>query len=429
MTYKEALDFMYSSLPMYHRTGKAAYKANLDNSLILDRHTSHPHRTYRTIHIAGTNGKGSVASMLASILQEAGYSTGLFTSPHLRDFRERIRVDGEMIPENAVICFLEKYMDVITEIQPSFFEMNVALAFDYFRQRHIDIGVIETGLGGRLDSTNIISPLVSVITNISADHTDLLGTTPEDIAFEKAGIIKRHIPVVIGETQTDSGPVFIRKAQETGTDISFADQEYSCISFEIDSDNFTHPVILKQGLPVYEGLVCELTGQYQRKNILTVLRTIDYLKKKGIRIHGRDVFQGLKRIRQNTGFAGRWHILQRSPMTICDTGHNPAGIREVIEQLMQTPHAKLHIVLGLVNDKDAQGILSVLPKNAVYYFTQASVPRALPAGELLSIGEDAGLSGKSFTTVSEALSAARTAAMANDLVFVGGSTFVVAEVV
>ncbi len=428
MNYQQTLEYLYSQLPMYQRIGKAAYKANLDNTVALDEHFDHPHRNFSTIHIAGTNGKGSVSHMLAAILQAAGYNTGLYTSPHLRDFRERIRINGEMIPEEEVIKFVARNREVFEKIQPSFFEMTVALAFHYFNQVKVDIAVIETGMGGRLDSTNIITPLLSVITNIGLDHTEFLGDTPELIAAEKAGIIKPGIPVLIGESQVYTRQVFIEKAAIKNAPISFVDEEYQMEYSTLLMNGNQNFQVRKKGTLVFENLECDLKGLYQKKNVLTVLAAADILKNH-FELSRENIYNGLKFVSTSTGLKGRWQVLQKNPLVIADSGHNIDGIRAVLEQIRATPHQKLHMVIGFVNDKNISGILDLLPRSARYYFTRASIPRAMDEKELHKMAVDKELAGSAYGTVKEALDVAMNAAGEHDLVFVGGSTFVVAEVV
>ena len=428
MNYRQTLDYLFSQLPMYQRIGKAAYKANLDNTLALDSYFGQPHKSFKSIHVAGTNGKGSVSHMLAAILQEAGYKTGLYTSPHLKDFRERIKVNGSMVPEKYVMDFVAAHREIFEKIKPSFFEMTVAMAFEYFRNREVNIAVVETGMGGRLDSTNIITPLLSIITNIGLDHTEFLGDTPELIAIEKAGIIKPGIPVLIGEAQNLTREVFIQRGRDKQSPVFFANEEYS-----VDYSTFTlsgnqNFQVRKKGTLVFENLECDLKGFYQRKNLITCLAAIDLLKTH-FSIKREDIYRGLKTIVASTGLKGRWQVLQHTPLVIADTGHNPEGIRDVVEQIHATPHQKLHMVIGFVNDKQLDGLLDLLPRNAFYYFTKASIPRAMDEKELQKAAADKQLKGNCYNTVKEALNEAKKQAGENDLVFVGGSTFVVAEVV
>lgn len=427
MNYSETLDFLYSQLPAYHRIGKAAYKNNLDNTLILDEHLGHPHRRFRTIHIAGTNGKGSVSHMTASILQEAGYKTGLYTSPHLKDFRERIRVEGRMIPEDEVTAFVGNNRSIIEEIKPSFFEMTVAMAFDYFAREKVDVAVVEAGLGGRLDSTNIITPLVSVITNIGHDHMDLLGDTPEKIATEKAGIIKEGIPAVIGESQKETLKVFLARSDNMHSVVSFADREFSCILGEDQRLNGERKFFVtdRSNGRNHEGITV-LGGDYQSKNIVTVFGVFRALENI-LDFTGENITDGIRNVIVNTGLAGRWQILSHDPLTICDTGHNKEGLEYVINQLKKLPCKRIHFVVGFVNDKDLTSVLPLFPENANYYFTKASVARALGEDTLKEIAAAHGLTGNSYPSVKVAMSAARENAGKDDVIFIGGSTFIVAD--
>ncbi|RKE03883.1 bifunctional folylpolyglutamate synthase/dihydrofolate synthase [Marinifilum flexuosum] len=428
MTYQETLDYMFTQLPMYQRTGKAAYKANLDNTLALDAYFNHPHKNFKTVHVAGTNGKGSVSHSIASVLQKSGLKVGLYTSPHLRDFRERIKINGKMISESAVVDFIANHKAKFEELKPSFFEMTVALAFEYFALEEVDIAVVEVGLGGRLDSTNIISPLVSVITNISKDHTNLLGNDICDIAKEKAGIIKPGVPVVIGERQEFIEDVFKGIAHERESNILFAEDIYEFRDSKITAG--------KQELNFFsvnqeeEVLIeCDLLGKYQQKNIRTAICALEELKNQGLYISEEHIHSGLSQIVKETGLLGRWQILQENPKVICDTGHNVAGIKEIIEQIGMTDYRKLNVVFGMVDDKNTDEVLSLMPKEAHYYFTRASIPRALNEIKLQELANAYDLRGKTYSTVVEALNDAKSDSEKEDLIFVGGSTFVVAEVV
>jgi len=426
MNYNETVQFLFEQLPMYQRTGTAAYKNNLDNSLSLDKYFNHPHKKYNTIHVAGTNGKGSVSHILASILQEAGYSTGLYTSPHLHDFRERIKINGTMISEENVISFVSENKQFIEQMKPSFFEMTVAMAFNHFATQKVDVAVIETGLGGRLDSTNIITPVLSIITNIGFDHTDLLGDTLEKIAFEKAGIIKPKIPVLIGQLQEDIFHVFYEKAKTSDSPLYVADEIYHAEIKGI-ADDFKTVDVYKGNEFYFSGLKLTLMGDYQLKNLQTILKAVDILNDTGFDIKPEDVLSGIKNVIKNTDFKGRWQILSKSPTIICDTGHNEDGIHEVVSQLEKTDFECLHIVFGVVKDKDLKGILKLLPCNAIYYFTKANIPRSLNELSLKDNAEKFGLSGNAYKSVKEAVGDAQKKAEINDLIFIGGSTFVVAE--
>ncbi len=429
MNYQQTLEYLYAQLPMFQRIGSAAYKANLDNTFAICNLLNHPENKFRSIHVAGTNGKGSTSHLLASILQSAGLKVGLYTSPHLKDFRERIKINGEMITENAVVSFVEKYKTDFENINPSFFEMTVGLAFDYFASQKVDIAIIEVGLGGRLDSTNVITPFVSVITNISFDHVALLGNTIEQIAAEKAGIIKSDVPVVIGETQEGASDVFIKKAHEMGTSIIFADQNYVAknLIHKNDKKLLLLMDIEKNGNIVYKDLASELLGLYQQKNIPTVLSTVEILNKNRFTITEKNIREGIRNVISQTGLLGRWQILSESPLVIVDTGHNEAGIKEVITQIKSTPHQQLHFVLGMVNDKDVSSALALLPDYATYYFCKASIPRALDANDLAKQAEKYSLHGEVYKSVAAALFAARSVAKKEDLIFIGGSTFTVAD--
>lgn len=429
MNYKETLEYLYAALPMFHRTGPAAYKPNLDNTIALANATGNPEKGLRCIHIAGTNGKGSVANMLASVLQAAGYKTGLYTSPHLKDFRERIRINGKMVSEEWVADYVSKHQPLFEKIKPSFFEMSTLMAFSWFTEQETDIAIIETGLGGRLDSTNIVTPILSVITNIGWDHTQLLGDTLQKIAAEKAGIIKEEIPVVIGEADKETMEVFIQTANEHNAEIVFANEIYraECIEYDPISDHLMAQVKY-EGTPYYNNLRLDLTGLYQLKNVCTVLAALDYLKD-DFELTEAIIRKGLRSVIKSTGFAGRWQILDTAPTTICDTGHNKEGWAQVMPMLQRVPYKNLHMVLGTVDDKDISSLLDLLPKQASYYFCKADIPRALDANLLEEKAREHGLKGKVFPSVAAALKNARETASGNDLVFVGGSTFTVAEVV
>ena len=391
---------------MFQQVGAGAYKAGLENTWALDEHSGYPHRSYRTIHIAGTNGKGSCSHTLAAILQHAGYRVGLYTSPHLIDFRERIRVNGQPVPEEYVVRFVEEERGFFEPLHPSFFELTTAMAFRYFAEEKVDVAVIEVGLGGRLDCTNVIRPDLCIITNISLDHVQFLGDTLEKIAGEKAGIIKPGVPVVIGETTPETRPVFLKKAKEEGAPIYFAEEEVQELHSDWDY---------------------ELKGAYQVKNRRTLLAALPLLQGAGYRIREEDVRAGFARVVELTGLMGRWQQLQEHPALVCDTGHNVGGIAYIAGQLRQQACRQLHIVIGMVNDKDIRGVLALLPREAVYYFTQASVKRALPAAELARLAAEAGLKGDCFPDVPSAVRAAQKKSLPEDFIFVGGSTFIVAD--
>ena len=405
MNYNDTVNWMFSKLPMYQRQGASAFKKDLTNTIAISEHLGNPHQKFKSIHVAGTNGKGSTSHMLASILQEAGYKVGLYTSPHLKDFRERIKINGEMISKATVMNFVKKNQSFLERQQLSFFEMTVGLAFDYFAKQKVDMAVVEVGLGGRLDSTNIITPVVSVITNIGLDHTQMLGDTLEKIAFEKAGIIKENIPVVIGERQEETEHVFIEIAKNKSAPIYFAEDK---------------------AIDIYES---DLKGNYQQKNIKTVVSASNIVKEKGFTITEKHIENGLLHVVKNTGLQGRWQVLQKEPMIVCDTAHNREGLTYVMQQLREQHFNKLHIVLGVVNDKDLQSVLPLFPKDATYYFCKPDVPRGLEVQILQEKAKEVGLLGKRYDSVREAHNEALKSAATDDLIFVGGSTFVVAEVV
>ena len=406
MNYKDTLDYLYNSAPLFQQIGAGAYKEGLENTWALDEHFGHPHRSFRSIHIAGTNGKGSCSHTLAAILQEAGYKVGLYTSPHLIDFRERIRVNGQPVPEAYVIRFVEEERAFFEPLHPSFFELTTAMAFRYFAEEKVDVAVVEVGLGGRLDCTNIIRPDLCIITNISLDHVQFLGDTLEKIAGEKAGIIKPGIPVVIGETTPETRPVFQKKAEEVGAPIHFAEEE------------------VKEVHPDWEY---ELKGLYQEKNRRTLWAALPLLQEGGYQISESDIQTGFAHVVELTGLMGRWQKLQEHPTVVCDTGHNVGGIQYIAEQLRRQVFRRLHIVIGMVNDKDVRGVLALLPREATYYFTQASVKRALPAGQLARLAAEAGLQGTCYPDVPSAVRAAQKESLPEDFIFVGGSSFIVAD--
>ena len=428
--YDQVINYLYEQLPYYQRSGPAAYKDNLDNTLALDKMYGHPHKRFRSVHVAGTNGKGSVSHMLASVLMEAGLKTGLYTSPHLKDFRERIRVNGEMIRQEFVVEFVNDFLvrNIAADLEPSFFELTVMMAFEYFAKQNVDVAVIEVGLGGRLDSTNIITPALSVIINISYDHTALLGDTLGKIALEKAGIIKRSIPIVIGETHPETEVIFKGIANKLNAPIQFADKLLKSVDSTYAPDAKQVFSIRKGGEVVYENLRLDLLGKYQAKNLCTLLTAIEELQRLGWNIPESAIRNGLENVTKNTGLLGRWQILGAHPQIICDTGHNEAGIREIVTQLKVTPHKQLHIVIGMVNDKDINAVLYLLPKDAVYYFTKAAIPRALDEKKLMKQAAYYNLKGKSYPTVKEAFDAARKNSDPDDLIIITGSTFVVAEI-
>ena len=428
MNYKETLDWMFNKLPMYQRIGAAAYKADLNTTIEILDYLNNPQDNFKSVHIAGTNGKGSTSHSLASVFQAAGFKTGLYTSPHLRDFRERIRINGEMIPEDNVVTFIEQHKQKLEELELSFFEMTVAMAFDYFSKEKVDIAIIEVGMGGRLDSTNVIHPELSLITNISLDHVKFLGDCEEKIAAEKAGIIKEQIPIVIGETQEGSKDVFINKAKENNSPIYFADHIFECKKKdELALDYHTYDIYKNNELYISD-LKFPLLGNYQKKNLSSIICALDILKNK-FDISQNNIFDGLLNVVKATGLMGRWQVINKNPLAIADTGHNVAGINEVKRQLAETKFEKLHFVLSVVNDKDIEGILELLPKDAEYYYCKADIPRGLSAEILAEKATNCGLNGKVYPSVKEAYESACANAKQNDLVFVGGSNFTVAEVV
>lgn len=428
MNYNETLNWMFNKLPMYQRIGAAAYKADLNNTIDILNYLDNPQNSFKSVHIAGTNGKGSVSHSLASVFQEAGYKTGLYTSPHLRDFRERIRINGSMISEEEVVKFIDEHKKKLEELELSFFEMTVAMAFDYFRKEKVDIAVIEVGMGGRLDSTNVIMPELSVITNISLDHVKFLGENERAIAAEKAGIIKKETAVVIGETQEESKDVFIQKAEENNSEIYFADKIIHCEKQDVYSIDYQIFNILKDNQLYLKDLKFPLLGNYQKKNLATIICSLDILRDK-FKIEDTHIYEGLSNLVKSTGLMGRWQVLCRQPLVVADTGHNVAGINEIINQLSETKYSKLHFVLSVVNDKDIEGILQLLPKEAEYYFCKADIPRGLDAGILAEKANSCGLKGSVYNSVTEAYKSALGNAKDDDLVFVGGSNFTVAEVI
>ncbi|MCA6436232.1 MAG: bifunctional folylpolyglutamate synthase/dihydrofolate synthase [Bacteroidetes bacterium] len=424
MTYQQTLNYLFERLPMFQRIGAAAYKADLRNTLQLMEVLNQPHHQFKSIHVAGTNGKGSSSHMLASVLQAAGYKTGLYTSPHMVDFRERIKINGEMIPKKYVVDFVAKHQSAFEKIEPSFFEWTVGLAFNYFKDQKVDIAIIEVGLGGRLDSTNVITPEISLITNISFDHMNLLGNTLQAIAAEKAGIVKTNIPVVISQTQKEIKSVFIEKAKHGNASICFADQTYKLKTTYLKQRRRVVE-LTKAGKLVKYSL--DLTGTYQITNLLGVLQTIELLNKKGFTVTAKQLKRGLGSVCVSTNFTGRWQTLSKKPLIIADTGHNEDGIKQVIKNIKQIPFKQLHMVIGMVNDKDVSTVLNLLPKKAKYYFVKASIPRALDAVELQQKASEFKLKGISYADVKSGVEAAVVNAGKNDLVFVGGSTFVVAD--
>ncbi len=461
MTYSETLDYLFNSLPMYHRIGQAAYKADITNTVSLMHHLGNPERRFRSIHVAGTNGKGSVSHMLASILMQAGYKVGLYTSPHLVDFRERIRINGAMIPQEEVTRFVELHKDYMQSLQLSFFEMTVGLAFDYFATQQVDVAVVEVGMGGRLDSTNVIMPDLSIITNIGFDHTQFLGNTLPLIAGEKAGIIKPGVPVVIGESHPETRPVFEQKAAEMGAPIIFADDRYRIIAqpeppslassdlqFTVEKMGIENGELRIENYPSAAALnvtgdtpaqfsilnsqfTCPLSGSYQLKNLATLFQALELLPTVGYTISPDNIRNGIARVVQDTGLHGRWEKMDEHPLTICETAHNADGVRAMLQKLGEIPYHHLHLIYGCVNDKDFRSILQMFPHDrTTYYYTQPSVPRALPVAQLAEAAASCGMAGLPFATVGEAIRIARAAAdPRHDLVLVTGSIFLVADAV
>jgi len=403
MNYQETLDYLFSKLPMYQRNGAAAYKEDIGNITIASKHLGNPHRKFKSIHIAGTNGKGSVAHMIASVMQESGYKVGLYTSPHLKDFRERIKINGEMISEENVINFVKENKFIFDKIDLSFFEFTVAMAFDYFANEEVNITIIETGLGGRLDSTNIINPELSIITNIGLDHTNLLGDSLEEISLEKAGIIKNNVPVIIGRKQKETTNIFRDTSKQKNAPLIYSEEQ--------------------------KEYKTDLLGEYQKENIDTAVTAINELQKQNWKISEENIKSGLLRIVKNTSLFGRWQILNKTPLIICDAGHNEDGIKEIVKQLNKLKYKKLHFVYGTVNDKNFDKIFRILPQDAEYYFCKPNLPRGLDEMVLRNLAYKEGLKGKSYSSVGKALTLAKNNANNDDLIFIGGSTFVVAEVV
>ena len=457
MTYQETLDYLFNSLPMYHRIGKAAYKADITNTVQLMQHLGNPEHKFRSIHVAGTNGKGSVSHTLASVLMQAGYKVGLYTSPHLVDFRERIRINGQKIPEQQVTDFVAQHKDFMQGMDLSFFEMTVGLAFDYFAAEQVDVAVIEVGMGGRLDSTNVITPDLCVITNIGFDHTQFLGDTLPKIAAEKAGIIKPGVPVVIGESHPETRPVFQQKAEAVGAPICFADDKYRIVEVPHeptldDTDlkftvqilpNNNSRLIVNSELTndgcrpnsqfsiLNSQLKCPLSGSYQLRNLATLFQALELLPQVGYNITLENIEQGIARVVSDTGLHGRWEKMDVQPLTVCETAHNADGVGAMLEKLSQIPYRHLHLIYGCVNDKDYRHILRMLPQErTTYYYTQPSVPRALPVAQLADAAQELGMAGSSFPTVGEAIEHVRSIAdKTRDLVLVTGSIFLVADAV
>lgn len=424
--YKETLEYINVKLPMFQRIGNRAYKTDLENTLKLDRYFNSPHKHFKTIHIAGTNGKGSVSHMLASILQHAGYKVGLFTSPHIFDYRERIKINGKEIEKEFVIEFINSNKNIIEEINPSFFEISVFLAFEYFKKNRIDIGIIETGLGGRLDSTNIILPEVSIITNIGFDHTEILGNTLQKIAFEKAGIIKNNVPVIIGEKNNDTSEVFIKIANEKSSKIIFADdilkvrniQTNYIDNLHVSYENLTNNEII--------NIDTDLTGLYQVNNLKTVI-TACFLLNDKININRKSIIKGLKTVKKTTGLIGRWDIISKNPLIICDVAHNEHGFKKVVEQIKNIKYEKIHIILGFVKEKNIEKIFELVPTDAIYYFTKPSVERGLEETVLQEVATTYNLNGKAYKNIIDAFNAAKENTKEKDLLIITGSIFLIAD--
>ena len=427
MNYKETIDYLFTRLPMFSRIGAAAYKKDLTNTVALCNSLNNPQNRFKTIHVAGTNGKGSVSHMLAAVLQTAGYKTGLYTSPHLYDFRERIKVNGEMVSKDFVIDFTNRIQPQIEKIEPSFFEITVAMAFDYFAQQQVDIAVIETGLGGRLDSTNVITPELSVITNIGWDHMNILGDSLEKIAYEKAGIIKKNIPVVVGEMIAETKPVFEQRADEEKTQLFIAGEQFSITKSKTENNYLA--VEVKGNLSgVKSKYQLDLPGFYQTKNILTVLTATEQLMKQGWKIEENHLQIAFKNSKQINGLHGRWETIQTNPSVILDVAHNQDGIKQIVQQLKQISYHKLHIIIGMVKDKEIDAVLALLPKDAAYYFTKAQIPRAMLETDLQIKSKQYNLIGEHYKEVNEALAAAKKKASTSDFILVCGSVFLVGEV-
>ncbi len=428
MDYPQTVNYLFSKLPMYSRIGAAAYRNDLFNTIALSEFIGNPERKFRSVHVGGTNGKGSTSHMLAAIFQEAGYKTGLYTSPHLKDFRERIRVNGKMIDEDFVVDFVERIRPLSEAIDPSFFEVTVIMAFDYFAQQQVDIAIVEVGLGGRLDSTNIIIPELSVITNIGYDHMNLLGDTLPAIAREKAGIIKNSVPVVVGENHPETANVFEQKAGQEGAPLTYADKRRYLTDWKygrhtLEAEVATTPVAADR-----EFYTLDLAGIYQTRNLLTVLEAVHVLRGLGWSLEPAIVHRALRQVKRLTGLHGRWEIIHEQPDIVLDVAHNEDGIRQLLRQIEMTDHEELHLVLGFVKDKAIDQVLALLPRQAIYYFTRAQIPRALPENELAALGYLGGLKGDAYPSVAEAMQAAKSHAKPKDLIVVCGSVFVVAEV-
>lgn len=427
MTYQETIDYLFTRLPMFSRIGAAAYKKDLHNTIALCEALGNPYTHFKSIHVAGTNGKGSVSHMLAAILQTAGYKTGLYTSPHLHDFRERIKVNGQMISQEYVMDFTQRIQPMIDEIEPSFFEITVAMAFDYFKEQQVDIAVIEVGLGGRLDSTNVITPELSIVTNIGWDHMYLLGDSLELIAAEKAGIIKQGIPVVIGETIPETQPVFERTAAALHAPLHFASEEFS-ITNNQTTDHLLNVGVMERKTNTSLQYQLDLPGLYQTKNILTVLSSVRQLQQQGWKITEEHIVTALRSTKQINGLHGRWEVVNEDPTVVLDVGHNEDGVKQIVAQLNESSYHQLHIIIGMVKDKEVEKVLALLPAKATYYFTKAPIPRALSEAELQTKASTFQLAGNTFEDVNAAIAAALRNATQEDLILVCGSVFLIGEV-
>jgi len=425
-TFQETLDYLFSLLPMYQRVGSSAIKKNLDNTIALCVHLGDPHLKFRSIHIAGTNGKGSTAHMLASVLQSAGYHTGLYTSPHLKSFTERIKINGVEISEGYVVEFVRELKPLIEEVRPSFFELTVAMAFKYFADNQVDVAVVEVGLGGRLDSTNIITPMVSLITNIGLDHHEMLGDTLPKIAFEKAGIIKENVPVVISEYQEEVQGVFTEIAGSKRAPLYFTSKEYQGKNLERGNYRIKFDLYQKDKL-ILADLVCDLPGEYQIKNIPAVIKVLELLPENQFVVSDSDLRKGLAQVVENTGLKGRWQVLQDKPLVVCDTAHNEEGMWEIVQCISGRKYENLHLILGMVKEKNAKSMINLFPKDANYYFCQPNIPRMQDAKVLLNVARESGRNGKTIENVNNALKEALSKAKEGDLIFIGGSNFVIAE--
>src|ERR1035437_192297 len=427
MTYQQTLNYLITKLPLFSKIGTAAYKKDITNTVALCKAAGDPQNKIKTIHVAGTNGKGSTSHMLAAIFQQCSYKTGLYTSPHLKDFREIIKVNGEIVEEDFIVSFVEKMKSVSEQINPSFFELTVVMALQYFQEQKVDIAIIETGLGGRLDSTNVITPELSVITNIGYDHMNILGNTLEKIAFEKAGIIKPNVPVVIGESLYETKNIFLEKAKQCNAQIVFAEDTFN-ISNCILKNNNLEVEVSENNTDEKEKYILDLNGIYQQKNLLTVLASVDELNKLGFNLEKENIKSALASVKKTTGLHGRWDVIQQDPMIALDVAHNEDGIKQLLHQISLCNYKNLHIIFGIVKDKDANKILSLLPENAMYYFTKAQIPRALPEDELAEKAKTYNLHGEKYAEVNKALHVARKNAGKEDLIVVCGSVFVVGEV-